>query len=139
MEKLMLSCGAVGSLICALFGGWSGSMSTLCIFMAIDFVTALVVAGIFHESPKTENGGLESNAAAKGLFRKIYVLVLVLVAHRIDLEFGTSYLRDGVCIAFIAAEAISIVENCGLMGLPVPAKLIESIEILKSKGCVDDH
>lgn len=134
MEKYVsIIIGAIGSVVAGLFGGWSASLTTLCIFMAIDYVTGIVVAGVFHSSPKTETGALESQTCIKGLFRKCYVLVLVLVAHRLDLEIGGCYLRDGVCIAFMASEAISIIENCGLMGMPVPETLKNAIDILKTK------
>lgn len=133
MEKIMIAFGCAGAFIAGLFGGWSGSLTTLVALMAIDYATGLVVAAVFHTSPKTSTGTLESNACIKGLFRKCYILVLVLVAYRIDMEFGTTYIRDGVCIAYIISESISIVENCGLMGIPVPQRLIDAIDLLKKR------
>lgn len=126
--------GTIGSFIASLFGGWSASLTTLLIFMLIDYVTGLVVAGVFHKSPKTANGGLESKAGLKGLLRKGAVLLLVLVGFRLDLVIGTTYIRDGVCIAFIVNELISIVENVGLMGLPIPAVITNAIEVLTHKN-----
>lgn len=120
-----------GSGIAALFGGWDTGMTTLLIFMAIDYASGLVVAGVFHNSPKSTNGSLESRAGWKGLCRKLITMVFVLIGHRLDLVIGTNYIRDAVCIAFIANETISIIENAGLMGVPIPAVLIEAIEILK--------
>lgn len=126
--------GTIGSFIASLFGGWSASLTTLLIFMLIDYVTGLVVAGVFHKSPKTANGGLESKAGLKGLVRKCSVLLLVLVGFRLDLAIGTTYIRDGVCIAFMVNELISIVENAGLMGLPIPAVITNAIEVLTHKN-----
>lgn len=126
--------GMIGSFIASAFGGWSASLTTLLIFMLIDYVTGLVVAGVFHKSPKTANGGLESKAGMKGLIRKCAVLLLVLVGYRLDLAIGTTYIRDGVCIAFMVNETISIVENVGLMGLPIPAAITNAIEVLKHKA-----
>lgn len=126
--------GMIGSFIASLFGGWSASLTTLLIFMLIDYVTGLVVAGVFHKSPKTANGGLESKAGLKGLVRKCSVLLLVLVGFRLDLAIGTTYIRDGVCIAFMVNELISIVENAGLMGLPIPAVITNAIEVLTHKN-----
>lgn len=125
--------GMCGSVIASVFGGWSASLTTLLIFMVIDYATGLVVAGVFHKSPKTASGGLESKAGAKGLFRKCTVLLLVLVGYRLDLAVGTTYIRDGVCIAFMVNELISIVENAGLMGLPIPAIIVDAIEVLEHK------
>ena len=122
--------GMLGSFVASLFGGWSASLTTLLIFMLIDYVTGLVVAGVFHKSPKTANGGLESKAGLKGLVRKCSVLLLVLVGYRLDLAIGTTYIRDGVCIAFLVNELISIVENAGLMGLPIPGVITNAIEVL---------
>ena len=62
------------------------------------------------------------------------VLLFVLIVVRLDLLMGTSYLRDTVCIAFIANEAVSIVENAGLMGIPIPEVICKTIEVLEEKG-----
>lgn len=126
--------GVMGSLVASLFGGWTASLTTLLIFMAIDYITGLVVAGVFHRSPKTETGALESRAGFKGLIRKFMILLFVLIAHRLDLAIGANYVRDTVCIAFVVNEVISIVENAGLMGIPVPAVIINAIDILKQKN-----
>ena len=133
-EGILATVGAVGSFIAGLFGGWDTALITLIIFMGLDYVTGLIVAGVFHKSTKTENGALESKAGWKGLCRKGAVLLLVLVANRLDLVMGASYIRDGVCIAFIVNETISIVENAGLMGVPIPAALTKAIEVLKNKN-----
>lgn len=126
--------GSVGGIIASMFGGWTSALTTLLIFMCIDYVTGLITAGIFHKSQKTETGSLESRAGFKGLCRKGMILLMVLVGHRLDLAVGGTYIRDAVCIAFIANETISIVENAGLMGVPIPAVLINAIDILKRKS-----
>lgn len=132
-ETLCAVLGAVGAGIAWLFGGWDASMITLIVFMAIDYITGLVVAGVFKKSEKSENGGLESRAGWKGLCRKGATLLIVFVAVRLDLLIGTNYLRDGVCIAFIVNEVISITENAGLMGVPIPAVITNAISVLKKK------
>ena len=126
--------GVLGSLVASLFGGWTASLTTLLIFMAIDYVTGLIVAGVFHASKKTASGALESRAGYKGLCRKGMILLFVLIGYRLDLAIGTSYIRDAVCIAFIANELISIVENAGLMGLPIPSVITKAIDVLNQKG-----
>lgn len=133
-STLCATFGVAGSLIAFCFGGWSASLTTLLIFMLIDYVSGLIVAGVFHKSPKTKNGGLESKAGLKGLIRKCVVLVLVLVGHRLDIAIGASYIRDAVCIAFMVNEAISIIENAGLMGLPIPKVITNAIEVLHNKN-----
>jgi toxin secretion/phage lysis holin len=126
--------GMVGSLVASFFGGWTASLTTLLIFMAVDYVSGLIVAGVFHNSPKTDTGTLESRAGLKGLIRKFYMLLFVLIGHRLDIAVGTTYIRDAVCIAFMVNELLSIVENAGLMGLPVPSVITNAIDILKKKG-----
>ena len=126
--------GAVGAFFTSLLGGWDTSLAALCIFMGVDYITGLLCAGVFHKSPKSKTGALESKASFKGLVRKSVVLLIVLMAHYLDLVIGISYVRDAVCIAFIVSEAISITENAGLMGVPVPPRLIKAIELLQQKN-----
>ena len=125
--------GVIGGWVSSLLGGWSAGLTTLVIFMVIDYITGLVVAGVFHNSPKSQSGALESRAGLKGLFRKMVMLAFVLIAYRLDLAAGTSYIRDGACIAFIVNEVISIVENAGLMGIPIPSIITKAIDLLNDK------
>lgn len=126
--------GVVGGFIASLFGGWDAALVTLVIFMGVDYVTGLIVAGVFHTSEKTPGGGLESRAGWKGLCRKGGTLLVVLVACRLDLVIGSNFIRDAVVIAFTANETISIIENAGLMGIPIPGVIMRAIEILKNKA-----
>lgn len=123
--------GAAGSALAAVFGGWDASIITLLIFMGIDYVMGLIVAGVFHKSKKTATGALESRAGWKGLVKKGCTLLFVVIAVRLDLLIGSNYIRDGVCIAFILNEALSIVENGGLMGIPIPKVITNAIDVLK--------
>ena len=77
-NTICMATGIAGSLIASLFGGWTASLTTLLIFMGIDYITGLVVAGVFHKSPKTKTGALESRAGFKGLIRKLTILFFVL-------------------------------------------------------------
>lgn len=133
-ELICTAAGVVGAAISTAFGGWDAGIKTLIIFMAIDYITGLIVAGVFKQSTKTKTGTLESKAGWKGLCRKCATLALVLVAYRLDLVIGTNYIRDAVIIAFIANETISIVENAGLMGVPMPPVIIKAIDILETKA-----
>ena len=130
----MTTIGLVGSFIASLFGGWDAALTTLVIFMGIDYVTGLIVAGVFHNSGKTESGALESRAGWKGLCRKGMTFLIVLIACRLDLIMNTNFVRDAVVIGYIANETISIVENAGLMGLPIPSAITKAIEVLTKKN-----
>lgn len=132
--KLLTATGIIGSGIASLFGGWDAALTTLMIFMGVDYVTGLIVAGVFHASSKTDTGTLESHAGWKGLCKKGVSLMVVLVACRLDLVMGSNFIRDAVVIAFIANETISITENAGLMGVPIPTVIMRAIEVLKNKA-----
>ena len=114
------------------------ALITLLIFMGVDYATGLIVAGVFHKSEKTENGALESRAGWKGLCRKGVSLLVVLVACRLDMIMGSNFIRDATVIAFIANETISIIENAGLMGVPIPSVITKAIEVLKKKSERED-
>ena len=126
--------GIVGSVIASYFGGWDTALQTLVVLMAVDYITGLIVAGVFHTSPKTKTGALESRAGWKGLCRKGTTLLVVLVACQLDAIIGSSFVRDAAVIAFSCNEAISIVENAGLMGIPIPAAVSKAIDVLKQRA-----
>jgi toxin secretion/phage lysis holin len=126
--------GAAGSIFASIFGGWDAAIVTLIIFMSIDYITGLIVAGVFHASKKSPSGSLESRAGWKGLCRKGVTLLIVLVATRLDMAIGTHYIRDTTVIAFVVNEAISIIENAGLMGIPIPEVIIRMIDVLKKQS-----
>ena len=122
-----------GAFIARLFGGWDSALTTLIIFMMIDHITGMVVAGVFHKSAKSENGALESRAGWKGLCRKGVMLLVVLVACRLDITVGSTFIKDAAVIAFIVNETISIIENAALMGVPIPRPITQAIDILQKK------
>ena len=130
------SVACVGAAIASLLGGWNGAMTTLVILMFIDYVTGIIVAGVFHNSPKCSGGALSSAVGFKGICRKFVILLIVVVACRVDLLLNTTIIRDATCIGFCANELLSITENAGLMGIPLPRKLVEAIEVLRGDN---DH
>lgn len=130
--------GVLGSTISKIFGGWDAAMTTLVIFMAIDFITGWILAVVFKKSPKSATGSLESKVGWKGLCKKGVTLLFVLIAYRLDLLCGTNSIKDVVIIGFIANETLSIVENTGLMGVPIPSVITKTIEVLKEKGEKND-
>ncbi len=138
-ETICAMIGVMGSGLAALFGGWDAAIVTLLLFMAVDYITGLIVAGVFHNSGKTKSGALESGAGWQGLCRKGVTLLVVLVACRLDLIMGSNFIRDGVVIAFIVNETISIVENAGLMGVPMPTVILQAVEVLKKKTEADSY
>ena len=77
---------------------------------------------------------MESRAGWKGLVRKGMTLLIVLIACRLDVMLGVNYIRDAVVIAFVVNETLSIIENAGLMGVPIPAAITKAIEMLREKS-----
>lgn len=135
MKPYLLSgIGIVGSYFTYLIGGWNEAICTLLLFMAIDYLTGLIVAVVFHASPKTETGTLESRVGWKGLMKKCMTLLFIVVANRLDVQIGTTFIKDSVCIAFIVNELLSIIENAGLMGIPIPNAITKAIDILNKEG-----
>ena len=127
------SVGVIGSLIAYLFGGWDASIITLLIFMIADYITGTIVAGVFHKSDKTSSGSIESRVGWKGICKKFVTLIFVIVANCLDRQMGTTFIRDAVCITFITNELVSLIENAGLMGLPIPKVITNAIAVLQSK------
>ncbi len=136
MEKsfFLIGLGAIGSVISELFGGWTSAMTTLVIFMLIDYITGILVAAVFKKSNKTEDGGLESKAGWKGLIRKFSTLLIVLISIRLDIIFNTTIISNCVVFTFLANELLSLLENVGLMGIPLPSVLTEVSSVLNKKG-----
>ncbi len=133
--RILTTMALIGSAVAELFGGWDLALQTLMLFMAVDWVTGgILLPGVFRKSPKSPNGAMESHAGWKGLCRKSMTLLYVLIAAQLDALIHTDYLRDAVCIGFIANEALSIAENAGLMGLPMPDAIRKSLDLLKTES-----
>lgn len=126
--------GVAAAVISAIVGSWSLALETLGIVMLLDYATGLIVAGVFHASPKSAGGALESKAAFKGLIRKVGIVVIVIAFHQLDRLTGKTFFRDGAAWAFFVEEFLSVIENLGLMGLPMPKFVIKAVEWLRNKG-----
>lgn len=122
--------GAIGNLV----GGFDKLFIALIVCMVVDYFSGILVAAVFKKSPKTESGALESNAGLKGLVKKIFILLIVAVSVQIDIVLNSSFVRNAVILGFIANEALSIIENGGLMGFKYPPALVNAIDILKKKS-----
>lgn len=134
-DAVFAGAGFIAAYIATAFRGIPESVVLLMILMLADYFTGLVVAGVFHRSNKTETGRLESRAGWKGLCRKVAILVLVYISHHIDLTFELSdIVMSSVVIGFCLNELLSLVENIGLMGVPLPGALMQAIELLKAKA-----
>lgn len=126
--------GIMGGVVAHLFGGWTTDLQTLILFMTVDFIMGLALAVVFKNSNKTDSGSLSSSAGWRGLCKKCVTLLMVLVAHRLDVTLGLDYIKTAAVIAFITIELISIIENAGLMGVPIPKVITNVIDVLNKKS-----
>lgn len=122
--------GVVSSVLAWAFGGWDTSLLALLVCMGVDFISGSVVALVFHNSKKSETGAYNSVYGLKGLCKKGLMLLFVLVAVQIDALVGADYVRDGVCVGFGINEILSIMENLGLAGVPMPDIVKKALEQL---------
>ena len=120
---------ALGAVASYLFGGWDSAIQTLFVFVVIDYLTGVLASG--------KQGELSSKAGLKGIGRKCMIFMFVAMGHMADLHLSDGHahlFRDGVITFFIANEALSITENAGKMGVPIPEPIRRAVEIFKEKG-----
>ena len=127
----------IGTFLSNLLGGWNSSLETLILFMALDYLTGVICSLVWKRSAKSENGAYDSKVGFKGLFKKVGILFMVLIAARLDLFMNAGenkYICTTVIFFFIANEGLSIVENLGIMGLPLPNVIKDAFCKLKSSN-----
>lgn len=123
-----------GAAITEALGGWDTALQTLVVLMAIDYVTGLLCALIWKKSPKTADGTFESKASLKGLIRKGAILLVVYIAARLDLLMHTDITRLAVIMFFIANDGFSIIENLGIIGVPLPEIVKNAFALLREQS-----
>lgn len=133
-NEYIVSFSVVGGCISAIFNFIGIPISVLVAVMTLDFISGLLVAGYFKNSPKTDTGALSSKVGFNGLRRKCLILIYVMVGALLDVLLNVNYIANAVCFGFIANEVLSIGENAGLMGFKLPSILANTIDILKKKG-----
>lgn len=112
---------ALGALTGYMFGGWSLLIHILLVFVIIDWLTGWAAAWI--------NGELRSRVGYYGIARKIAIFLLVMVSHFADLALGgLPFFQNTVIFFYLANELLSIIENVGRMGVPIPRVLRGAIE-----------
>ena len=125
--------GLLGSALAAAFGVWDAAFTALVVCICVDYVSGSLVALVFHKSSKSESGAYNSSYGLKGLCKKCMMLLFVVVAVQMDHLVGSAYIRDAVCIGFCTNEVLSIVENLGLAGVPMPQAIVNALEQLQKK------
>ena len=121
--------------IAGLYGGWNGTMTVLVIFMVADYFLGCACA-LTGKSAKTEGGHFLSTVAFVGLLKKATIMLVVLLAVQLDNAVGgtSAMFQTAAVFFYLANEGLSLVENCGLLGVPVPKVLKNALEALRDKG-----
>ena len=125
---------AIGAFAADALGGVDQVIGLLFCLMTADYVTGVMIAAFWHRSNKSADGTLDSRAGFKGLCRKGGILLIVLLAHRLDVALGLSYARTTVILFFVGNEGLSLLENLGLMGVPYPAFFKNMLHALREQG-----
>ena len=123
----------VGGACVYLLGGYDLFLEGLLMLMVIDYILGMTIAGVFHRSPKSCNGGLNSNVGFLGLFKKITGILFVVIAVEMQKVTGIPGVREGVILALTINELVSIIEHAGVMNLPVPKVLSDMVDVLRVK------
>lgn len=124
-EVMQMAFAAMGGALGAVLGGWDGFLYALVLFVAVDYLTGVLVAVMRRK--------LSSEAGFRGIARKVVIFCLVAVAQVIDVQIirNGSVVRTAVIFFYLSNEGTSIVENAAALGLPVPRKLKDVLEQLK--------
>jgi toxin secretion/phage lysis holin len=118
---------AGGAAISYFYGGWSALLGILLTFVVIDYITGVLASA-------TE-GRLSSAIGAKGIAKKVLIFVIVAVAHLVDTSLGEAHVfRDATIFFYLANELLSILENAGRAGLPIPPMITKAVQVLQGKG-----
>lgn len=122
----------IGGFLGWMFGGFDGFLYTLVVFVCIDYITGMIAAAV--------EKSLNSEVGLKGIARKVSIFFLIALAHLIDYEIlgNTKVLRTAVVFFYVSNEGLSILENITRIGVPVPEKLKEVLEQIKTKESKHD-
>ncbi|UHA76161.1 phage holin family protein [Paenibacillus sp. 481] len=118
--------GVCGVVLTFMFGEWTHLLTLFMLTIAVDYISGIAAS-------LREGKGLSSLVGFWGLARKAFMLLIITLAHHMDNALGTSWIKDGSIYFYLANELISITENYGRLGLPLPTKIRNIIASLKSE------
>lgn len=118
---------AMGAVVTFWFGMWSESLTFLVLVMVIDYLTGITAA-------IKEGSGLHSQVGFWGLLKKGLTLLIILIAHRVDILLGSNAIMGGAIYFYLANELLSVIENYGRIGLPLPPKLVRVVKVLRDRA-----
>lgn len=125
INTIKIGCSFVGTILGYFFGGFDVMMITLLLFMVADYITGIIKAIIEKK--------MSSKIGAKGILKKVMILILVGVTNLLGIAIEIEGLRYIIISFYLANEGISIIENASIIGVPIPQKIKDVLEQLKSK------
>lgn len=119
---------SVGGFFGWYLGGFDGLMIALVVFVCLDYITGVMASAIEKK--------LSSQIGFKGIFKKVLIFLIVGAMHILDLYMlkQGNTIRDAVVCFYIANEGLSVLENAGRLGLPIPSTIKKVLEQLKARG-----
>lgn len=120
--------GVVGGIATYLLGGWDIALITLAVFMVLDYITGMC-ASFISKKWNSETGAI-------GLIKKGTIILLVILGVFLDrIVTGDNWIfRNVIVMFYIANEGLSVIENCGRIGLPIPKRLLNVLEQLRDEN-----
>lgn len=132
-----------GIIITYFFGGWNDALQFLTFLIIADFITGILASFMEgKDDPHNPNKGISSSKSYWGIFKKVLMFLVIAVLHRLDLLLGIESsvsLMVGGIYFYLANEIISLTENLGRAGVPIPNQLKSGISALKKKAGVQDE
>lgn len=125
--------GIIGSLLINLIGAPTDDLIILIVLMIIDLIVGFLISAIWQKSSKTDSGKLSSGVMFKGIVKKLFTLVVVVIAFQLDKLLAMNVIRHIVIIAFIVEEILSIIENIAITGIKIPGIINKALDVLESE------
>ena len=116
----------VSSMLLWLFGAWDIALQVMVGAMCVDYISGLIAA------KKEEN--ISSKKGIHGIYKKVGMLLCVVIANLVDMVTGADIVRTAIILFLIGNEGISVLENLGRLGVPIPQKLLDVLIQLKGNG-----
>lgn len=125
--------GTIGSLLINLIGKPTDDLIILIVLMIIDLIVGFLISAIWQKSSKTDSGKLSSSVMFKGIIKKFFTLVIVVIAYQLDILLAMNVIRHIVIIAFIVEEVLSITENIAITGIKIPIVITKALDVLEKE------
>ena len=125
--------GIIASLLINLIGKPTNDLIILIVLMIIDLIVGFLISAIWQKSTKTDSGKLSSSVMFKGIVKKFFTLVIVVIAFQLDKLLAINVIRHIVIIAFIVEEILSITENIAITGIKIPTIITKALDVLEKE------